>query len=103
MPQRQFWTNQHPMSVRWEYRIDLKEPMSSPLFVVQVKDQSDKNMDSGQVSIPCNVVHEEMADLLVSSWEAYLFGELGDVRQTVRTVGTKWKAEARQRGRQSLL
>lgn len=94
MPQRQFWTAQHPTEVVWRYQVDPRAVDKPPSLSVTVKDQSGAVMDRASVLVPFNVIHEATSGLLHCSWEAYLFGEIGDVSTTFASVIGRWRQES---------
>lgn len=97
MPQREFWTAQVPTGVRWSYDVDPRRPEDTPTLLCNVIDQARGSMDSMSIRVPYNVLHEAVADVLVATWEAYLFGEVGDMSQTMQARAKVWRREASSR------
>lgn len=97
MPQRSFWTGEVPIGARWNYEIDPRNPEDSPTLLYQVLNQERCSMETGSVRVPFNVTHEAVSELLVATWEAYLFGEPGDGTQSMKAVLKRWKRESSRR------
>ena len=94
MPQREFWTQRIPTRMQWTYDVDPRDPESTPTLLANVSDQAHGSMDSMSVRVPFNVLHEAVGGLLVATWEAYLFGEVGDVSTTMQSTIKRWRRES---------
>lgn len=78
MPQREFWTEAHPVEVRWTYRTDLTHPEAPGHLTISVFDQAGKLMEHAAAAVPFESLHEAIGQALVESWEGFLFGERHD-------------------------
>lgn len=97
MPQREFWTKQHPCEVLWRYQVDLARPEDVPTLYVAIRDQSGHAMAAAGGRVPHNVLHEAVASALVESWETYLFGEPQQLEDTFSSCMKRWRSEASKR------
>lgn len=95
MPQRQFWTEQHPCEVRWVYRHDPTNVEGDSTLQCVIYDQAGKVMEARAVSVPPKVVHEAVSCLLSESWEGWLFGEPGAATDALRSCALRWRQYAR--------
>lgn len=93
MPQRQFWTERHPVSVVWRYTTDLVHPEAPTALYCAILDQEHKPMESATASVGHLVTHEAIATILSESWEAYLFGEHGSMTRAVHSCSGRWRIE----------
>lgn len=78
MPQRQFWTERHPVAVRFHYRFDPTALNSDPTLSMGVYDQSDASMAWRAAPVPLEAVQEACTAALVAGWDGYLLGSPGD-------------------------
>lgn len=100
MPQREFWTQQHPMEVRWTYRADVLEAEGDSRLTISVYDQAGKLMEHNGVAVPFDETHELVATALVESWEGWLFGDRHAGPRALAAVGQRF---ARARAKRRLL
>lgn len=100
MPQQQLFGQDRRTQVVWTYSQDALQPTEPPFLYCAISGPRQAAVEHGLTFCPLNVVHEMVTDLLVVSWEAYLFGEPGDVRQAIGSVSRTWKAESK--GRRSV-
>lgn len=93
MPQREFWTQRHPIRVRWTYDIDPLRPEGSATLLVEVIDQAGEAMERRSVKVPDQVLDEAVPDIVARTWFAYLHGESGDVETSASAGAQAWRLE----------
>jgi len=94
MPQLDLYGRLDRVAIHWDYSIDPTKPEEPAMLYCFVSGNRDLAVEHGLSFVPLNVVHEAVADVLASTWDAYLFGEPDDVRQTFGRTMTKWRREA---------
>jgi hypothetical protein len=62
-----------------------------------VRDAKNRTIEHGLTSVPNNVVHEMVDDLMSQTWMAYLFGEPGDLRKVINARRPFWMEESSHR------
>lgn len=99
MPQREFWTEAHPVEVRWRYATDLTLPEGPGQLAITVYDQAGKMMEHGAGVVPFETVHEGVLDALGQSWEGFLFGGRHDGPRALKLALTRAERDAKARRR----
>ncbi len=94
MPQGQMFTEGARTRIDWRYAMDPLKPHEAPMFYCSVSGPKNLAVEHGLVFISRKVVWEEVNELLVRTWEGYLFGEPGDVRAAVGEAHRTWQLEA---------
>lgn len=97
MPQLDLLTESARSAINWRYSIDPLKPEERPMMYVSVEGPKQLAVEHGLVMPPLNVLHEEVAVILATTWDAYLFGEPGQVREAVATAHRHWLRESGQR------
>lgn len=100
MPQREFWTQRHPVRVQWTYDVDPLRPQGSATLLVAVVDQAGEAMERRSVKVPDGVLDECVPDLVARTWFAYLHGEANDVELALTAGAAAWRLEEVRRSRQ---
>lgn len=97
MPQLDLLGAPSNYGLRSEYWFDPLHPDSFGSLSIEVLNDKHLPSDVLYSLIPDSVLHEAVEDLLTQTWQAYLFGEPGDVRAVFRTRMRQWRAEASHR------
>lgn len=97
MPQQDMFAASARTIITWTYSTDPLKPHDPSMFYVVVNSARNQSVEHGLCMPPTNVIHEEVAALLRATWDAYLFGEPGDVRKAVNHVHPTWSHEAVER------
>lgn len=90
MPQLDLLRGPTRTAISWHYSIDPLKPEGEPMFSVMVHGPRSLTVEYGLWHPPLNVIHEAVTEMLVGSWEAYLFGEPDDVRKAIGAAKRKW-------------
>lgn len=94
MPQLNLYQRTAPHAIQWRYQLDPLRPEVIPSLTIIVEDAKGAPIDMSFAQVPFSVVWEAVADVLDQSWQAYLFGEVGDVRKVTAARMKRWRAEA---------
>lgn len=78
MPQRQFWTERHPVAVRFHYRFAPEGSQPTASLSMGVYDQEDRSMAWRAVPVPLDECQEAVSAALIAGWDGYLLGRPGD-------------------------
>lgn len=98
MPQRQFWTERHPMSFQATYSLDPTHPQDPPGLLLSVSDQARVPMVQAFHRLPFNVIHEAFLGAVTAGWECYLFGVAEDLPKCSTPIVEAWRRESAARG-----
>lgn len=93
MPQREFWTDRVPCSFAVDYVVNPLKPEDDPSLLVVVKDQAGEWMDFASIPIPLGHIEVAVKESMEAAFAAYLYGEIGDVRTTMRSVTRRWRLQ----------
>lgn len=96
MPQLPLYGDPIAQEISWTYKLNPLKPEQRPSLVCVVVDERRQVLDGGLIQAPHNVIHEIVAKGLRETWDAYLFGERGDVRKSLG-VAMRWGAAESER------
>lgn len=94
MPQMTIEKIHTPCGFTVDYAWNPLAPDRDARLTVSLLNVRGEPVDFATATIPSNVVHEAVVDLVRASWEAYLFGEMGDLRPAFRRVLLSWCDES---------
>lgn len=89
MPQLDLYGGSNRSTISWSYSINPLRPHDPAMFYVTISGGRGAAIEYGLMMCPLNVIHEGISKALIGSWEAYLFGEVDDVRKVIGKT-SKW-------------
>lgn len=98
MPQRQFWTSQHPCRVSFVLHENPQKPAADPTLSMTVYDQEGAMMVRQATSLPTGFVPWAMADTVKQAMEAYSVSTPEDAVKAFKGAAAEWREDVRQLG-----
>lgn len=98
MPQRQFWSAQHPCRVSFVLHENPMKPGSDPSLSMTVYDQEGKSMERLVVTLPTGFVPWAMADCVKQAMEAYEAATPAKAAKAFKACAADWREDCKQLG-----
>lgn len=98
MPQRQFWTMQHPCRIKWELHESPVDPEKDPTVTLTIFDQEAKAMVRTSATLPVGFTEFAIPDVVKQSMEAYSSATPEDARLAFLRCAAAWRTDVRQLG-----
>lgn len=80
-----------PVEFMATYTSNPLDPDAPGELTIAARNAAGEWVDFAYAKVPANVTHEMVSDALHAGWEAWLFGERGNVRTAVARVINRWK------------
>ena len=95
MPQRQFWTEAHPVEVRLSFTIDATDPLANPQGTFSVLDQSGRIMSWQGGFFPAGFAVYAFSDAVRAGLEAFDVAGPEDATKAFSRARSEWLKAAK--------
>ena len=90
MPQREFWTERHPVEVKFNYLYVPTGSDDSAFLSMSVHDQAGKIMAHRSMAVPLEWIEDAVPAALAAGFRGYLLGTPQDGPDGMRRVLQAW-------------
>lgn len=98
MPQRSFWSTQHPCRVSFVLHENPSHPDKDPTLSMAVYDQEGRAMEMVATSLPSGFVPWAMADSIKQAMEAYSVSTPAKAVKAFKHAAAEWREDVKQLG-----